>query len=117
MHRRFWLLAGVGAAALAVVAAAGATAIGSAGVAPSATAAHKAKSIMVLAMEQDATTGFNANEADFASAWAVETGVEPSNRGIYIIDNKGDYHLDLASSVKATKKTLTITIRPDAFWY
>jgi peptide/nickel transport system substrate-binding protein len=45
------------------------------------------------------------------------TGNTPVLRGNYIIDDKGNYHLDLASKVVATRKSLTITIRPDANWY
>ena len=44
------------------------------------------------------------------------TGISPTMRGTYIIDQNGNYHLDLASKVIATKTNLTITIRPDANW-
>src|SRR3954452_2633551 len=67
-------------------------------------------------MEQD-VTGFNTGEESQNAYWAALTGNTPTLRGNYIIDNKGNYHLDLASKVTATKSTLSITIRPDANWY
>ena len=42
---------------------------------------------------------------------------EPILRGNYVIDNKGNYHLDMASKVVATKKYLKIWIRKNANWY
>ncbi|HMH59577.1 MAG TPA: peptide ABC transporter substrate-binding protein [Galbitalea sp.] len=132
MQRRLWLLAGAGAAVLMIAASATATtkvagsAKGSTLAAapfaqawanvPKTAAARKAKSVLVFGMEQD-VTGFNTGEESQNAYWAALTGNTPTLRGNYIIDDKGNYHLDLASKVTATSKTLTITIRPDAFWY
>jgi peptide/nickel transport system substrate-binding protein len=132
MQRRLWLLAGVGAAVLMIAASATATTkvAGSAkgttlaaapfaeawANVPRTPAARKAKSTLVFGMEQD-VTGFNTGEESQNAYWAALTGNTPILRGNYIIDNKGNYHLDLASKVVATKSSLTITIRPDAFWY
>jgi len=131
MQRRLWLLAGVGAAVLLVAASATATtkvagsAKGSTLAAapfaeswanvPRTPAARKAKSVLVFGAEQD-ITGFNVLNADENALWAQVTGISPTMRGAYIIDNEGNYHLDLASKVTATKTNLTITVRPDANW-
>ena len=127
MHKRLFLVGAV-LVALATVATAGAVTFHGASAAqtlraapfnaaavPSTLAAQKAKSTLVFGMEQD-ITGFNLSEADETSLWAAITGETAVIRGTYIIDQEGNYHLDLASSVVATPKTLTITIRPDANW-
>ncbi len=127
MHKRLFLVGAV-VVALATVATAGAVTFHGASAAqtlraapfnaaavPSTIAAQKAKSTLVFGMEQD-ITGFNLSEADETALWAAITGETAVIRGTYIIDQEGNYHLDLASSVVATPKTLTITIRPDANW-
>ena len=129
MHKRLWLVAGVAVALLAVGASASATTSSSSSAklaaapfaqswanVPRTPAGRKAKSVLVFGMEQD-VTGFNVNEESQSSYWAGITGITPTMRGNYVVDNKGDYHLDLATSVKATPKSLSITIRPDAYWY
>ncbi|HUZ81332.1 MAG TPA: peptide ABC transporter substrate-binding protein [Gaiellaceae bacterium] len=83
---------------------------------PRTPAARKAKSVLVFGMEQD-ITGFNTGEESQNAYWAALTGNTPTLRGDYIIDDKGNYHLDLATKVTATPKTLSITIRPNANWY
>ena len=128
MHRRLWLVAGVAVALLAVGATASATTTSSSSAklaaapfaqswanVPRTPQARKAKSVLVFGMEQD-VTGFNTGEESQNAYWAALTGNTPVLRGNYIIDNKGDYHLDLATKVVATKRSLTIDIRPDAFW-
>jgi peptide/nickel transport system substrate-binding protein len=129
MQRRLWL---VSAAALALLAV-GATASASTKSAsssklaaapfaqawanvPRTPAAREAKSVLVFGMEQD-VTGFNTGEESQNAYWAALTGNTPTMRGNYIIDNKGNYHLDLATKVTATKTSLSINIRPDANWY
>jgi peptide/nickel transport system substrate-binding protein len=82
---------------------------------PRTPAARAAKKTMVFGMEQD-VTGFNLAEADETAYWAALTGETPVIRGNYIIDNKGKYHLDMASKVVATKKSLSITIKKNANW-
>jgi peptide/nickel transport system substrate-binding protein len=131
MHRRLWLLTGAAVAMLLLAASAAATTrhastasranLAAAPFAkswanvPRSPAARKAKSVLVFGMEQD-VAGFNTNDADETALWASITGIEPVIRGTYIIDNNGNYKLDLASKVSVTKKDFTITIRPDAFW-
>jgi peptide/nickel transport system substrate-binding protein len=132
MHRSVWILAGIGAVVMLFAASATATtkASGTARGAtlaaapfaqswanvPRTTAARKAKSVLVFGMEQD-VTGFNVLDANENELWADITGIQPTMRGAYIIDNNGNYHLDLASAVAVTKTSLTITIRPNAYWY
>ena len=131
MQRRLWLLVGVGAAvmvlavsATATTKVAGSTRASTLAAAPFAQAwanvprtpaARKAKSVLVFGGEQD-PSGFNGLQATQSSYWAVVEGNTPVLRGAYIIDDKGAYHLDLASNVTATKTSLSITIRPNAFW-
>jgi peptide/nickel transport system substrate-binding protein len=132
MYRRLWLLVGAAAAVLLVAATATATTRVSSGASsarqaaapfaeswanvPRTPAARKAKSVLVFGMEQD-VAGFNTAQADQNAYWAALTGNTAVIRGIYIIDDQGQYHLDLASKVTATKSSLTINIRPDANWY
>ena len=110
MHRKVWFLV---AAAVAVFALTGtAAAMGS--TSPnvvSAKAFHMANTTpkqravshtLNFGMEQD-VSGFDSLNANQDQYWAVVTGETPVIRGNYIVDNKGNYHLDLASSVKATK--------------
>jgi peptide/nickel transport system substrate-binding protein len=131
MHRRLWLLAGVGAAIVAVIASGSATAkvatsaratslhaapFAQAWAAvPRTAAARKAKDVLVFGGEQD-PSGFNTQQATQASAWATYEGTTPVIRSLYTIDPSGNYHLDLASSVTADKTGMTVTLRPDAFW-
>jgi peptide/nickel transport system substrate-binding protein len=131
MHKRFWLLAGVIVVVVVVMGAVGATASFGRTAAPAIASLHaapfnaaaipqtvaerKAKKVLVFGMEQD-ITGFNLAEADETAYWAALTGETGVIRGSYIIDQKGDYHLDQDSKVTVTKRNLTITIRKDAFW-
>ena len=127
MLRRFWALALVGAAIVALGASASATAKTGMKDAsqlhaapfvwshvPRTPAARKAKQVLVFGDEQD-PSGFNINQATQSSAWAAYE-LTPVIRGAYVIDDVGGYHLDLASSVVANKTSLTYTIRPDANW-
>jgi peptide/nickel transport system substrate-binding protein len=132
MHKRLWLLAGAAVAILSIAASASATTKLSGGSSarvlaaapfeqamanvPRTEAGRKAKSVLVFGMEQD-VTGFNLAQADQTALWAAITGETGVIRGNYLIDNKGNYHLDMASSVKATKSSLTIHIRKDANWW
>src|SRR5438034_807521 len=132
MHKRLWLLAGAAVAMLLVAVSATATTTkvskgtsASLSAAPFAqawanvprtTAGRKAKSVLVFGMEQD-ITGFNLAQADQTAYWAAVTGETGVIRGNYIVDQKGNYHLDMASSVKATRTKLTIHIRKDANWW
>ncbi|HEY3542000.1 MAG TPA: peptide ABC transporter substrate-binding protein [Gaiellaceae bacterium] len=130
MHRRFWLFAGIAAALVAASTSATATAKLARGKAaslraapfaqawanvPRSPAARKARGTLVFAGEQD-PSGFNGLQSTQSSAWAVYEGNTPVIRGIYVIDQNGEYHLDLATSVKADRNTLDIKIRPTANW-
>jgi peptide/nickel transport system substrate-binding protein len=130
MHRRVWFLAAAVAAVLGLAGSAAAMTATSSNAralqassfakvwasTPRTPAARAAKKTMVFGMEQD-VTGFNLAEADETAYWAALTGETPVIRGNYLIDNKGQYHLDMASKVVATKKYLRITIKKNANWY
>jgi peptide/nickel transport system substrate-binding protein len=70
---------------------------------------------MVFGLEQT-VTGFNLNDLDENAFYAAIVAGTPVIRGNYLIDNKGKYHLDMASKVQANKKFLKIWIRKDANW-
>ena len=131
MHRRVWFLA---AAVVAVLGLAGSAAAVTAGKSsnsasslhaapfakafanvPRTPAARAAKKTMVFGLEQT-VTGFNLGNADQNAFYAAIVAGTPVIRGIYIIDNKGQYHLDMASKVTATKKFLRIKIKKNANW-
>src|SRR3954469_14056076 len=132
MHRRLWLLAGVGAAVLLLAASATATTKSASSArgatlsaapfaqswanVPRTPAARKAKSVLVFGAEQD-VVGFNTALASENAFWGVVMGGTPIIRGEYIIDDQANYLLDLATKVTATKTSLTYVIRPDANWW
>jgi len=131
MHRRVWFLAaavvavlGLAGSAAAVTAGKSANSASSLHAAPFAKAfanvprtpaARAAKKTMVFGLEQT-VTGFNLGNADQNAFYAAIVAGTPVIRGTYIIDNKGQYHLDMASKVVATKKFLRITIKKNANW-
>jgi peptide/nickel transport system substrate-binding protein len=82
---------------------------------PRTPAARRAKDVLVFGMEQD-IVGFNTALTCCGAYWAAVTGNTPELRGAYNIDDKLRHVLDLVSSAKATKTTLSYTIRKDAFW-
>jgi peptide/nickel transport system substrate-binding protein len=132
MHRRLWLLAGAALAVLLVATTATATTkvAGSARASdatpaaapfaqawanvPRTEAARKAKDILIFGQEQD-IVGFNTNLTCCNQFWAGVQTV-PVIRGAYIINNKLQYVKDLITDAKATKTTLSFTIRKDANW-
>lgn len=129
MHRRFWALALVGAATVALAASATATAKTAAqrtaelraapfaqswAKVPRTTAGRKASSVLVIGDEQD-PSGFNVDQATQSSAWAAYE-LTPVIRGAFINDDQGGYHMDLITSAVVNKTSLTYTIRPDANW-
>src|ERR1700751_1042496 len=132
MHRRVWFLVATVAALLGLAGSAGAvTAARSSSTArslhaapfakawasiPRTPAARQAKKTMVFGLEQT-VTGFNLYDADENAYYAATVAGTPVIRGNYLIDQKGNYHLDMASKVVATKKYLKIWIRKDANWY
>ena len=82
---------------------------------PRTPAARRAKMILVFGQEQG-IDGFNTSLTCCNQFWA---GVQmvPIIRGAYIIDNKLRHLKDLVTDAKATKTTLSYTIRKDANWY
>jgi ABC-type transport system substrate-binding protein len=129
MHRSVWFLAAAAAGVLVLAGSAAAmrapaasranaTSAGARALAsvPRTPAARAAKKTLNFAMEQDAG-GFNLANIDFTGAWAAYFGETPVIRGNYIIDQKGNYRLDLASKVVATRHSLKMWIRKDANWY
>jgi peptide/nickel transport system substrate-binding protein len=132
MHRRLWLVAGVVLAVMIVATTATATTkvAGSARAAdaapaaapfaqswatvPRTTAARKAKDIVVFGQEQD-IVGFNTNLTCCNQFWAGVQTV-PVIRGAFITNDKLQLVKDLVSDAKATKTTLSYTIRKDANW-
>ncbi len=128
MHKRVWFLVAAVAAVLGLAGSAAAMTVNSTSSARAATpfakalrnvprtpAGRAAKSVVKFAMEQDAG-GFNLANENFTGAWAAYFGETPEIRGNYIIDQKGNYHLDMAKKVVATKKYLKIWIKPSAKW-
>jgi ABC-type oligopeptide transport system substrate-binding subunit len=132
MRRRLSLVAGAALAILVV--ASSATAVGRGGAVshaanatpaaapfseswasvPRTTAARKAKNVLVFGAEQD-VDGFNGALTCCNQFWAA-VEIVPVIRGTYNVDNKLRHLLDLVTSAKATKTTLSYTIRPDANW-
>jgi ABC-type transport system substrate-binding protein len=134
MHRRVWFIVGVVAAVLGLAGSAAAmTAVRSSSPAaarspyavsfakasasiPGTPAAREAKKAMVFGLEQT-VTGFNVLDADENAFYSAIVAGYPIVRGTYVVDQKGNYRLDLASKVVATKKYLKIWIRKNANWY
>jgi peptide/nickel transport system substrate-binding protein len=130
MHRRLWLIAAAALTILAVATSATATtklagkaqgaSLAAAPFAqswanvPRTSAARQAKDILVFGQEQD-IVGFNTNLTCCNQFWAGVQTV-PVIRGAYNINNKLQYVKDLIVDAKATKATLSYTIRPDANW-
>jgi peptide/nickel transport system substrate-binding protein len=131
MHRRVWFLAAAVVAVLGLTGSAAAVTAGKSSNSasslraapfakawaniPRTPAARAAKKTMVFGLEQT-VTGFNLGNADQNAFYAAIVAGTPVIRGTYIIDNKGQYHLDMASKVVATKKFLRITIKKNANW-
>src|SRR3954447_22382281 len=130
MRNRLWLLAGAALAMLLVAATATATtkvssqaSSASAAAAPFAqswaqvprtTQARKAKDILVFGQEQD-IVGFNTNLTCCNQFWAGVQTV-PVIRGAFITNSKLQNVKDLVSNAKATRTTLSYTIKPTANW-
>jgi len=132
MHRRLWLLAGSALAILLVAATATASTSRTASAraadatpaaapfaaswanVPRTPAARKAKDVLVFGQEQD-IDGFNTSLTCCNEFWAGVQTV-PVIRGAYIVNNKLQHVLDMVSSAKATRTTLSYTIKPNANW-
>jgi peptide/nickel transport system substrate-binding protein len=132
MHRRVWFLVAAVAAVLGLAGSAAAmTAAGSSSSSralaatpfskalanvPRTPQARAASKVVKFAMEQDAG-GWNLANQDFTGAWAAYFGETPIIRGNYIIDQKGNYHLDMAKKVVVTRHYLRIFIKKNANWW
>jgi peptide/nickel transport system substrate-binding protein len=81
---------------------------------PRTPAARKAKDIVVFGQEQD-IVGFNTALSCCNQFWAGVQTV-PVVRGAFLTTNKLENVKDLVTAAKATKKTLSYTIRKDAYW-
>jgi peptide/nickel transport system substrate-binding protein len=130
MRNRLWLLAGAALAMLLVAATATATTkvssqASSASLAaapfaqswaqvPRTTQARKAKDVLVFGQEQD-IVGFNTNLTCCNQFWAGVQTV-PVIRGAFITNSKLQNVKDLVTDAKATRTTLSYTIRKDANW-
>jgi peptide/nickel transport system substrate-binding protein len=130
MRNRLWLLAGAALAVMLLATTATATtkvaakAQGASSAAapfaqswasvPRTTAARKAKSILVFGQEQD-IVGYNTNLTCCNQFWAGVQTV-PVIRGAFITNDKLQNVKDLVSDAKATRTTLSYTIRKDANW-
>ena len=131
MHKRVWFFVAAVAAVLGLAGSAAAMTVATSGASarvsaatpsanmfanvPRTPQARAAKKVLTFAMEQDAG-GWNLANQDFTGAWAAYFGETPVIRGNYLIDQNGNYHLDMASKVKATKKYLKIWIKKNANW-
>jgi peptide/nickel transport system substrate-binding protein len=130
MHRRLWLFAAAAVAVLMVAATATATTKvgGKASTAslaaapfaqswasvPRTTAARRARNIVVFGQEQD-IVGFNTALTCCTQFWA---GIQtiPVIRGAFLTTDKLQQVMDIVSDAKATRTTLSYTIRKDANW-
>src|SRR5205823_8924317 len=134
MNKRFWICAGAAAAVLLLAASATATTkvAGTAAVAdgtpaaapfaqawaqvPRTTAGRRAANVVVFGAEQD-IDGFNTFLSCCNEYWAAQMGENETTRGAFLLNNKAQWTLDLASAASANSKGVTYTIRPNAYWY
>jgi peptide/nickel transport system substrate-binding protein len=107
MKRRRWLTAGAIAAMLLVAASATATTYKS---------NRARKSVLIFGVRNDAV-GFNTALACCNSLEAGLMGAIESGRGAFLQDNRGVWVKDIVTEASATRRTLSYTIRPNAYWY
>src|SRR3569833_2682450 len=110
------LLAGVACGAIGAASAAAAPFAQAWAKVPRTPAARAAKDVLVFDMEQD-VTGFNVTEASQASYWTALAGNTAVLLVNYIFFYKVNNHHNHTTKNKTTKKSLTITIMPNATWY
>jgi ABC-type transport system substrate-binding protein len=133
MQRSLWLVAGVVAGAMVVLAASAtatttkvAQAAGAQSKAapfaeawanvPRTSAARKAKQVLVFGEEQD-VNGFNTFLTCCNQLAGGYLGFNETTRGAFTQNDKGVWVKDLVSSASADKKGVTYTIKPNAYWY
>lgn len=83
--------------------------------APPTQAARRAQGVLVFGMQQD-VNGFNTALSCCDGYWADVTGA-PEARGAFAVTDTLARVPDLVTKAVATARTLTYTIRPDAYWY
>jgi peptide/nickel transport system substrate-binding protein len=81
---------------------------------PLTSAARRARGIVVFGQEQD-IDGYNTVLTCCNEFWAGVQTV-PVIRGAYLVNARLQHQLDLVVSAKATSRTLSYTIRPNASW-
>jgi peptide/nickel transport system substrate-binding protein len=131
MRRHLWLFACAAAVVVAAATASASTDVAArralAGATPAASpfaaswadvpltsAARRAKGVVVFGQEQD-IDGYNTVLTCCNEFWAGVQNV-PVIRGAYLVNARLDHQLDLVVFAKATRSTLTYTIRPNANW-
>jgi peptide/nickel transport system substrate-binding protein len=81
---------------------------------PRTSAARHARGIVVFGQEQD-IDGYNTVLTCCNQFWAGVQNV-PVIRGAYLVNARLDHQLDLVVAAKATRTSLSYTIRPNASW-
>jgi peptide/nickel transport system substrate-binding protein len=127
-NNRLWILVGAAAALLSVAATASATGPISAASTqaaapfaqswanvPQTSVARRTANTLVFGQEKD-VPGFNTALNCCNQFWAGVQTV-PVIRGAFITSDKLEHLKDLVTGAKATRTTLSYTIRPDANWY
>jgi ABC-type transport system substrate-binding protein len=84
---------------------------------PATSAARKAANVVVFAAAGDATGGFNTLLTCCNSTWNTWMGTTETMRGAFIQNARAEWIADLVSNGRATKRTLSYTIKPNASWY
>jgi peptide/nickel transport system substrate-binding protein len=113
MRRHVWLFACAAAVIVAAATASASTGVSAGRVSTS--AARQAKGVVVFGQEQD-IDGYNTVLTCCNEFWAGVQTV-PVIRGAYLVNARLQHQLDLVVSAKATRRTLSYTIRPNASWY
>jgi ABC-type transport system substrate-binding protein len=83
---------------------------------PASPAARKAKNRVVFGIEAD-IPGFNGALKCCNVTGVAFTGWNEAIHGAFNQNNKGVWFKDLVTDAKATKTTLSYTIKPNAYWY
>src|SRR5262249_18058457 len=84
---------------------------------PKTTEGRKAPKIVVFGVANDVVGGFNTTLSCCNSLAAVWLGFAEALRGAFVQNEKGVWVKDLVTSASATKRSLSYTISPKAFWY
>ena len=82
-----------------------------------ATAAERKAARIVVFGALGVSGGFNTFLSCCNSTWNLWAGPAETLRGAFVQDPRGDWIADLVTRARATRTTLSYTIRPDAYWY